>query len=557
MKTNIKYLFVAIICMALISPGYGQAPIDWMHMSSAEGYYGTNMNQVYSEILKDKKGVPVVVAIIDSGVDIEHEDLKDVIWVNEDEIPDNGLDDDNNGYIDDVYGWNFIGGPDGQNVHHDTYEVTRLYAKLKYKYENADPDKLRKGQKKEYEKFLTYKEEVEKKQSSAKRGLEQMMQTQALFTKAIASFEDKFGDQELSEELLSNVETGGDMQMELGKRAISQILKQIDKPLTLNDIKTLVLSDVQEGIDHYQNQVEYAYNPDFDSRKIVKDNYDDQEERFYGNNDVEGPDALHGTHVAGIVGAARNNGVGMNGIAKNVQIMSVRAVPDGDERDKDVANSIRYAVDNGAKVINMSFGKGYSWNKEVVDDAVKYAAKKDVLLIHAAGNGSQDNDKHDNFPNENYEKSGLFCSKNAKNWIEVGALNYTQDESMVAPFSNYGKENVDVFAPGMAIYSTVPNDGYQFLQGTSMAAPVVAGVAAALRSYYPALTAKQVKEIILKSSMQMDKQVRKPGSNIEVSFSELSATGGIIDAKKAFELAASTKGKKRLTKEEKEMLTKP
>lgn len=543
--------------MALISPIYGQAPIDWMHMSSAEGYYGTNMNQVYSEILKDKKGVPVVVAIIDSGVDIEHEDLKDVIWVNEDEIPDNGLDDDNNGYIDDVYGWNFIGGPDGQNVHHDTYEVTRLYAKLKYKYENADPDKLRKGQKKEYEKFLTYKEEVEKKQSSAKRGLEQMMQTQALFTKAIASFEDKFGDQELSEELLSNVETGGDMQMELGKRAISQILKQIDKPLTLNDIKTLVLSDVQEGIDHYQNQVEYAYNPDFDSRKIVKDNYDDQEERFYGNNDVEGPDALHGTHVAGIVAAARDNGIGMNGIAKNVQIMSVRAVPDGDERDKDVANSIRYAVDNGAKVINMSFGKGYSWNKEVVDDAVKYAAKKDVLLIHAAGNGSQDNDKHDNFPNKNYEKSGLFCSKNAKNWIEVGALNYTQDESMVAPFSNYGKENVDVFAPGMAIYSTVPNDGYQFLQGTSMAAPVVAGVAAALRSYYPALTAKQVKEIILKSSTQMDKQVRKPGSNTEVSFSELSSTGGIIDAKKAFELAASTKGKKRLTKEEKEMLTKP
>lgn len=543
--------------MALISPIYGQAPIDWMHMSSAEGYYGTNMNQVYSEILKDKKGVPVVVAIIDSGVDIEHEDLKDVIWVNEDEIPDNGLDDDNNGYIDDVYGWNFIGGPDGQNVHHDTYEVTRLYAKLKYKYENADPDKLRKGQKKEYEKFLTYKEEVEKKQSSAKRGLEQMMQTQALFTKAIASFEDKFRDQELSEELLSNVETGGDMQMELGKRAISQILKQIDKPLTLNDIKTLVLSDVQEGIDHYQNQVEYAYNPDFDSRKIVKDNYDDQEERFYGNNDVEGPDALHGTHVAGIVAAARDNGIGMNGIAKNVQIMSVRAVPDGDERDKDVANSIRYAVDNGAKVINMSFGKGYSWNKEVVDDAVKYAAKKDVLLIHAAGNGSQDNDKHDNFPNENYEKSGLFCSKNAKNWIEVGALNYTQDESMVAPFSNYGKENVDVFAPGMAIYSTIPNDGYQFLQGTSMAAPVVAGVAAALRSYYPALTAKQVKEIILKSSTQMDKQVRKPGSNTEVSFSELSSTGGIIDAKKAFELAASTKGKKRLTKEEKEMLTKP
>ena len=163
-----------------------------------------------------------------------------------------------------------------------------------------------------------------------------------------------------------------------------------------------------------QNKLDYAYNPDYDSRKlIVKDNYADSNERFYGNNDVEGPDALHGTHVAGIVGAVVGNEIGSDGIARNVKLMSVRAVPDGDERDKDVANAIRYAVDNGATIINMSFGKGYSWDKKAVDEAVKYAAKHDVLLVHAAGNSGQNNDKTDNFPNDFIGKHGFIFKKNA------------------------------------------------------------------------------------------------------------------------------------------------
>lgn len=556
MTSAIKHFLIGLFILTS-SVLLSQAPINWMHMAPEEGYYGTRMNAVYQEILKNKKGVPVVVAILDSGVDIEHEDLKDVIWVNPGEIPGNNKDDDNNGYVDDVHGWNFIGGPDGSNVNHDTYEVTRLYGKYRYKYENADPDKLNKKQKEEYKLFLQYKQEVENKLNSAKRGLEQMKQTEALFNKALSSFEEKFGAEEITSEKISTIQTGGDMQMELGKRAIGQILKEVDHPLTINDIRQLIQSELQNGIDHYQNQVDYAYNPDFDSRQIVKDNYEDVNERVYGNNDVEGPDAVHGTHVAGIVAASRNNDLGMNGIANNVRIMSVRTVPDGDERDKDVANSIRYAVDNGAKVINMSFGKGYSWNEKTVEDAIRYAEKKDVLLVHAAGNNAQNNDVVDNFPNRQLNRKCFLAKKQADNWVEVGALNFSMDASMAAPFSNYGKNNVDVFAPGMAIYSTVPNDQYEFLQGTSMASPVVAGVAAALRSYYPTLTAKQVKEILVASAKPINDKVRMPGSNKEVSFSELCTSGGIVDAYAAFELAAKTKGKRKLSKEEKRLMVQP
>ena len=542
---SVKNLFTLLLLFIAGSALFAQAPIDWMHMKPSEGYYGSGMNQVYEKIIKEKKGSPVIVAIIDSGVDVEHEDLRDVIWVNNDEIPNNNIDDDKNGYVDDVHGWNFIGGPDGNNVHHDTYEVTRLFAKYREKYENVDPEKLNKKEKEEYQNYLEFKKEVEKKRSSAERGYNQMMQTQTLFEKALSSFEEKFGDKEITSDKLSQIETNGDMQMELGKRAITQVLNQIDHPLTIDDIRQFILKEINGGVAHYKEQLDYAYNPDYNSRTIVQDDYSNAEQRIYGNNEVEGPDATHGTHVAGIVGAVRDNDTGMNGMANNVRIMSVRAVPDGDERDKDVANAIRYAVDNGASVINMSFGKGYSWNKKVVEDAIKYAAKNDVLLVHAAGNSGQDNDTHDNFPNKHYSKKCLLAKKQAKNWIEVGALNYTMDESMVAPFSNYGMKNVDVFAPGMAIYSTVPNDRYEFLQGTSMASPVVAGVAALIRSYYPSLTARQVKQVIEDSAIKIHETVSVPGEDKTAPFSELCVTGGVVNAYNALRLAKSVKGKKR------------
>jgi len=260
---------------------------------------------------------------------------------------------------------------------------------------------------------------------------------------------------------------------------------------------------------------------------------------------VKGPDASHGTHVAGIIGAVRGNEVGMKGVANDVRIMSIRAVPNGDEHDKDVANAIIYAVNNGATVINMSFGKSYGWDKPAVDAAVKYACKKDVLLVHAAGNSNQDNDTSSNFPNDKFKKG----KKSAPNWLEIGALSWKKGDEAPARFSNYGAGNVDLFAPGVDIYSTVPDvDAYDSFSGTSMASPVTAGVAAMLRSYFPRLTAVQVKDILMKSIVPISEDVKLPGSEEKVKMKDLCITGGVLSAYKAFELASKTKGKKKMPK---------
>ena len=259
-------------------------------------------------------------------------------------------------------------------------------------------------------------------------------------------------------------------------------------------------------------------------------------EKYYGNGDCKGPGAFHGTHVAGIIGATRKNGIGMDGVADNVRIMSVRCVPDGDERDKDVANAIRYAVDNGAVILNMSFGKKYSPGKKVVDDAVKYAESKGVLLIHAAGNASDDIDEIVHYPCKKLENG-----KTASNFMDIGALSWKPDDEIAAPFSNYGKKTVDLFAPGVDIHSTVPDlNKYKDASGTSMAAPVVAGVAAVLKSYFPSLTPKQIIKILTKTSVKdyKMKKVIKPGSKDEmIEFGELSKTGGIVNLYEAVKMA--------------------
>ncbi|MCA6434434.1 MAG: S8 family serine peptidase, partial [Cytophagales bacterium] len=297
------------------------------------------------------------------------------------------------------------------------------------------------------------------------------------------------------------------------------------------------LSQVKEGVDYFEVIVKYGYNAEFDSRQIVGDNYSDFFEKGYGNNDVKGPDPLHGTHVAGIIAADRKNNLGIKGIADNVKIMAVRAVPNGDERDKDVANAIIYAVDNGAKIINMSFGKSFSPEKEVVDRAVKYAEQKGVLLIHAAGNEGDDIDVEKNFPTKKY-----LNGKEAKNWIEVGASSWGSDENFVGSFSNYGKKGVSLFAPGVQIYSTTPGNTYKNEDGTSMASPSTAGVAALLMSYFPNLTAIEVKDILEKSTRKFDNlKVQKPGSKELVSFSELSSSGGLVNAYEAVKMAKESK----------------
>jgi subtilisin family serine protease len=304
--------------------------------------------------------------------------------------------------------------------------------------------------------------------------------------------------------------------------------------------------ELGKGVTQLEGMVKYNYNIDFDPRNLIGDNYANQTERNYGCSDVEGPDASHGTNVAGIIAAVRGNRIGMDGIANNVRIMSVRVVPDGDERDKDVANGIRYAVDNGASIINMSFGKSFSFNKKVVDDAVKYALSKDVLLVHAAGNDGKDNDNTDNFPNPRPEGKS---SKRATNWVEVGAANWKTGADAAATFSNYGKLNVDLFSPGVDIYSTIPDNKYDFFDGTSMASPACAGVAAILRSYFPELTAPQVRDILMATVTKNTNKIFKPGrgdKKSKVDFTDLCITGGVVNAEKAVALALTTKGKKKV-----------
>lgn len=546
-------LIAFFVCFTYMN-AQGPVPNDWYYGNPGEGYTGISMHKAYEEFIKGKPTQTVVVAIIDSGVDFYHEDLKDNMWVNPGEIPGNGIDDDRNGYADDIHGWNFIGGPGGKNVGPDTYEATRVYGALRYKYENADESKLNKEQKEEYKRFIKAKENVEAEKAKAQSGLARINALEMKVMAALDLLGNAIGDGAFNMETVDAADDSQGQDIVMAKMLAAQYLSGDSKIKNIDDLKKVVKSDIDDDKKRFQDQLDYAFNPDYDPRAtIVMDNYNDPNERYYGNSDVIGPDALHGTHVGGIVGAVRNNEIGMDGVASNVKIMSVRAVPDGDERDKDVANAIRYAVDNGASVINMSFGKGFGTNKELVDEAVRYAESKDVLLVHAAGNSAQNNDITDNFPNAQYDKKTGFLffkkKRKAKNWIEVGASSFKEGEDAVAPFSNYGQTMVDVFAPGMRIYSTMPNNEYAQLQGTSMASPVVAGVAAVIRSVYPKLTAEQVKEAIMKSSYKLNHNVKVPGTNGELApFSKLSVSGGIVNLYDALVYASTMKGKKKIKK---------
>ncbi len=510
-----------------------KAPDNWFTLDkSTDKVQGTSSDRALRTLKeKGRKGQPIIVAVLDSGVDVLHEDLKDIIWVNPGEIPGNGIDDDKNGYVDDIHGWNFLGGPDGQNIHHETLELTREYVRLSKKYEGTDPKNLYGEAKKEYAYYLKIKEAFEEARQEAEANQEQMAAQFERMEKAFATVSKALGKPSFTEEDLAKLDAGGDKDLEEAIALSKRIMGFGITPSNIAEQKEAAVG----------GQLRYSLNPEYNPRYIVGDDPNDLRNRFYGNNDYRGPYAAHGTHVAGIIAAVRDNGIGINGIADNVRIMTVRCVPDGDERDKDVANAIRYAVDNGASIINMSFGKGYSPDKKYVDEAVKYAAEHDVLLVHAAGNDSENNDTRPNFPNANYEvpvRKGLFGKQRvAPNWLEVGALSWMSGERRVAGFSNYGKKNVHLFAPGHQIRSTVPNNEYASFSGTSMASPSAAGVAAIIRSYFPELSAAQVRDLLVLSAEKQEGEVYKPGTAEKVKFSDLCISGGVVNAVNAVALA--------------------
>jgi subtilisin family serine protease len=509
-----------------------EIPRDWFLLDpEQDSLQGVSAERTYETLLKGQPSKTVLVAVIDSGIDIEHEDLKSVIWVNEKEIANNGIDDDKNGYVDDVHGWNFIGGKNG-NVNADTYELTREYMRLSKKYDGADSVKNRKKAKTEYASYLKLKDKYQKLKVKNEQQY-QFYSGMYKYTKAsIDTLKRYFKTDTLVPDDVKNLTTDRPSLL-FAKSVVGRVYKTVGDDAPLDEY----LSQVKEGVDYFEVIVKYGYNTEFDSRQIVGDNYSNLFEKGYGNNDVKGPDPLHGTHVAGIIAADRKNKLGIKGIADNVKIMVVRAVPNGDERDKDVANAIVYAVDNGAKIINMSFGKSFSPEKEMVDRAVKYAEQKGVLLIHAAGNEGDDIDMEKNFPTKKY-----LNGKEAKNWIEVGASSWGSDENFVGSFSNYGKKGLSFFAPGVQIYSTTPGNTYKNEDGTSMASPSTAGVAALLMSYFPNLTAIEVKDILEKSTRKFDNlKVQKPGSKELVSFGDLSSSGGLVNAYEAVKMAMESK----------------
>lgn len=527
---------VLLAAVFLVGIGFSQAQeakdpmqdkdlMTWYHKDFATTkVYGVNTENAYKFLeSKGLKPKTVLVGVLDSGVQVDHPGLVKNIWTNPNEVPNNGKDDDGNGYIDDIHGWNFIGGKNG-DIDIDNMEVTRVVAKYKPVFEGDDSTKNKANQAKMPEEFAMYmkaKDLFTKKSVEAKQGFK----TYSMINEAIPVMVKLLNGKPLTPENVAAIKPA-DQREAMAVQVLTQVAQSPEfKGKSAAEFEKAMSGQIKEALDYFGPQ-EKQYNLDYDPRKeIVGDNYDDYSEKNYGNNHYEGPDAEHGTHVAGIIAGLPNGKEIQYGVASKVaKIMSVRTVPNGDERDKDVANAIRYAVDNGAKILNMSFGKPVSPGKNVVWDAFKYAQDKGVLLVKAAGNENEDVAEHlaypTNFKNVTDEKPFV------NNVLVVGAST-NKNDALRASFSNFNKKMVNVFAPGEEIYSTVPHNEYKYLQGTSMASPVVAGAAAVLLAYMPNLTPAQIIESLVKSS----------NPSTANQFGDFSEAGGVIDLKKAAEYA--------------------
>jgi len=504
-----------IVATAKKAPLTEEEKQAWNHADLLKDSIPGMSTQLAYEFLQGKQGKQVIVAVVDSGTDLEHEDLKDVAWVNPGEVPNNGKDDDKNGFVDDINGWNFLG-----DIYKEDAELYRIVKDPKL----ADEETYKRA-----------KKDYDKKVGEATINKQRYGQILQAVTFANTNIVKSLNKKEYKKEDLKSIDVSTNPELERSVAIASQMFD-------------LGLSSLQEAIDELTSLVDGA--EELLSGKALKNNYrsvlnDDENSmatKIYGDNKSGHKDKkeAHGTHVSGIVAASRNNGKGMNGIATNVKLMAVRAVPDGDEYDKDVALAIRYAVDNGAKVINTSFGKGYSPKVQWVYDAIKYAAEKDVLIVNAAGNDSKDIDVKVTYPNDAPD----MVNEITDNFITIGAISSNYNEELLADFTNYGRINVDIYAPGVQIYSTTPENEYAYKGGTSMAAPAVSGVAALIRSYYPELTASQVKQIIMNSGTKLDLEVLVPGSvsqenpdGIKVPFADMSVTGRIVNAHNALKMA--------------------
>jgi len=542
-----KYLISCIIAGALLSGlnSFAQTqpvaepdpPKNWHALDlKTDGYFGISLKQAY-DFLQGKKSKTVVVGIIDSGIDTLQKDLQGVLWINTKEVAGNGLDDDHNGYIDDIHGWDFLGGKGGKCDFSETEEEVREYNKLKAKYGYLMPDST-KLNKKDYAYWKRVKTEYDSTMVKARAEISQLspVVTAMVETSGYIRHALKLKDnQTFNKADVENLKASNDTLAEV---------KNLWTIAFTDEVSTSTNVKVIKELSEYMAKLNNDVSPDLEARKrIVGDDPDILKDKPYGNNLLKFEDASHGTDVAGLVGAIRNNGYGIDGIADNVRIMAIKAVPIGDEYDKDEANAIHYAVDNGAKIINMSFGKKISPHKEWVDEAFKYAAAHDVLLVQAAGNDNQDVDAKPDYPNDIFADGS---SDDADNVINVGASGLKMDENLAATFSNYGKKNVDLFAPGVKITS-IDSDAETITDdGTSFSAPIVSGIATLILEYYPDLSARQIKQAIMQSAQPLTGlKVLKPGTKDKVDFTTLSKTGGVVNALKALQIASTMTGERK------------
>ncbi len=525
-----KLFIVIMFCYNFIF-----AQKNWHLKDNKEEYLGISLDKAY-KLLEGRKSQTIVVAVLDSGIDTAHVDLQPVLWRNPDEKL-NGIDDDGNGYIDDIHGWNFLGNSKGENIENEAYESTRIYSKLRKKYDNKTVEDLTNNDEiKEYSLYLKVKEEVTINYNQKKLEYENI---KAYFDKLINSelqLRNYFEKSELV-----------DSEVRALLRSENDTLRIAAGNYLLNKKNNISVQELENEMKNIKKELLTYYNPDTNIRALVGDNPYDINDSIYGNPDVKGPTPSHGTFVAGIIAASRTNDNDSYGIADNVKIMSLRIVPGADERDKDIAMAIKYAVRKGAKIINMSFGKPYSPEKQFVDDAIRYASKKGVLIVHAAGNEGENNDENPRYPSI-YDLNG---NKISELWLNVGASTQNKKDNIPAYFSNYGKKTVDIFAPGVQVYSTSPENRFSLSNGTSAAAPVVTGVTALLMSYFPELSPYEIKDIIMKSVTNVKNiKVMLPNKNnkeliSKVKFNELCVSGGIVNAEKAVKLAIKTSKNKK------------
>ena len=533
MKKLTSILFVLLFTLQGFSQTAKQKLNGWHLLDQQkDGYLGISVDKAY-DLLASKKSTTVIVAVIDSGIDTLQEDLKPVLWRNEKEISGNGIDDDGNGYVDDIYGWNFCGAKNGENMVRNSWEIARVYHGWKSQFEGKKEKNIPADQKFLYSQWVKAAALIEKDYDDAAKELKDI----APFVSGLENSSEilcrELSVKEFGPSQVKTLLASSNNQVAKLSELWTNIFSRAPDTSVRN---TAVLKELTDYKNQLDNKIDRKVNPPQDWRSpLVKDNYTDINDRYYGNNNLATGSGDHGTLVAGVIGAKRHNGIGIDGIADNVRIMAIRAVPGGDEHDKDVALAIRYAVDNGAKIINMSFGKPVSPYKQFVDDAVKYAASKGVLLVHGSGNDGKDISKDIFYPNPIF-----LDDKKATNYITVGASGDLSNGGYAASFSNYSQQWVDVFAPGVHIYSTAASNRYVAGDGTSLACPVVSGVAALLKSYFPNLTPEQIIDIITRSGTPVNENVALPGDEKKsVEFSSLSSSGKIINAYEAVKLALS------------------